>query len=373
MKNITVTDIKKNNLSQIYKLIYLSGKISKQEIATQLNLSLPTVTQKIVKLEAQELIRKDGHFQSSVGRRAVAYTTNSKARIAIGVGIFQKQIRILCVDLRGNIGGSVDHEMVFKDEDGYYKEVAYRVKDFILEGNYLSDQILGIAFAVQGLTSVDNTSIIYGKTLGHTGLDISVFSRYLNYSCSFFHDAKCAANTEIWFNGDLKNALYLSVGNHLGGAMIINGQILMGDNGHCGAAEHMQLVPNGRKCYCGKYGCIEAYCSLNALLLGNERIDAFFEALREGSPEHSDRWNKYLKTLAGAISNLHIILDRKIIIGGELAHHLMDEDLEKLKVLSVSDSPFADDDHFIKISHYPQDSVTVGACLYYIQDFINQI
>ena len=373
MKNITVTDIKKNNLSQIYKLIYHSEKISKQEIAGQLGLSLPTVTQKLVKLEEQGLIRKDGHFESSVGRRAVAYRINARARIAIGVKVLQKRIRILCVDLTGNIGNTADHEITYADEDDYYREVAYKVKDYILEGNYLSDQILGIGFAVEGLTSVDNTTITYGKTLGYTGLNISAFSRHLNYHCSFFHDAKCAATTELWFAGDLKNALYLSVGNHLGGAMITNGQILMGDNGHCGAAEHMQLVPNGKKCYCGKSGCIETYCSVNALLNDEEKTVDFFEALRGGSPGHMDRWNEYLKKSADAMSSLHILLDRVIILGGELAQYVNEEDLEKLKVLSKTDSPFIDTEHFITISRYPGDSVPVGACLYYIQDFINQI
>lgn len=51
--NTAVKDIKKNNYSAIYHLIYQHGKLSKQEIANQLHLSLPTVTQNLVRLEEE--------------------------------------------------------------------------------------------------------------------------------------------------------------------------------------------------------------------------------------------------------------------------------------------------------------------------------
>ncbi len=373
MKNITVSDIKKNNLSLIYNLIYTSGKISKQEIASQLNLSLPTVTQKIVKLENQGLVVKEGHFESAVGRRAVAYSVCSDARVAIGVGIYQKQIRILSVDLKGEVCGTSLFDISFADDSSYYKEVSYRIKDFILEQNYRMDQILGVGFAIQGLTSVDGKKIIFGDTLGYTGLEITAFSQYLGFPCSFFHDAKCAAKTELWFNEDISNALYLSIGNHLGGAMIVSGEIRMGENGHCGAAEHMQLIPDGRQCYCGEKGCIETYCSLSALLKENENLTDFFDNLRQGNSGYQRRWDEYLTFLASALSNLHIVLDTRVILGGELSHYLTEDDLEKLQSMTKLKSVFSDKNSFVQISHYPRDSVSVGASLYYIQDFIDQI
>lgn len=373
MKHITVSDIKKNNLSQIYKLIYQSGKISKQEIASQLSLSLPTVSQKLVKLEERGLIGKDGHFESSVGRRAVAYTILPEARISIGVGIYNKQIKIIAVDLKGNICCSTKSANDFSDNDSYYKEVASLIKDFILENNYLRYQILGIGFAMSGLTSIDRTKIIYGKTFGNTGLEITVFSRYLNYPCSFFHDAKCAANTELWFNKEINNAFFFLIEKFLGGVMITNGQILLGDNGHCGAAEHMQLIPDGKKCYCGNSGCIESYCSINALLSSNENLNEFFNAVRSGSSEYLARWNEYLNYLADAINNLHTLLDRDIILGGALSCYLIEEDLDKLNELTISKSHFTNLKSFIHISKAQKDSISVGASLYFIKDFINQI
>lgn len=78
-------------------------KLSKQEVANQLHLSLPTVTQNLVALEDAGLIEKGGQFASQVGRKAVAYTLCLQAGIGIGVEILKKQIRILAVDLKGQI------------------------------------------------------------------------------------------------------------------------------------------------------------------------------------------------------------------------------------------------------------------------------
>ena len=155
--------------------------------------------------------------------------------------------------------------------------------------------------------------------------------------------------------------------------MIVNGNIWMGDNGHCGAAEHVQLIPDGRMCYCGARGCIETYCSLSALLNQDENPADFFEALRNGSPEYVRRWEEYLDFFAKALKNLHIMLDLKIILGGELSHYLIEDDLKKLQDYTNQRIVFYDTSDFISVSHYPKDSVTVGASLVYIQDFINQI
>ena len=373
-KNITVSDIRRNNRSLIYDLIYKTGKISKQEIASTLNLSLPTVSQKLIQLEENGLITKEGHFESSVGRRAAAYTICAGARISIGVEIQNREIRIASTDLKGSICSNIRQKIEYENTDGYYREIAYAVKDFILEKDYHSDQILGVAFTMQGLTSVDGTLISFGKIMGNTGLEITAFSKYLNYPCSFFHDAKCAANAELWFNKDVGDALYISMSHHLGGARILGGKIIMGDHGHGGAAEHVKLVPGGRQCYCGRKGCMDTYCSIDALLKQGEDIDEFFRNVRKGeSEEHSSRWMEFLTTLGTALDSLNSLLDTTIILGGEFANYLTDEDLEFLNRLAESKSTYANIDRYIQISSYRKDSVAVGASLYFIRDFLSQI
>ncbi|MFC6605097.1 winged helix-turn-helix transcriptional regulator [Ectobacillus funiculus] len=174
-QSITFKDIKKSNYSAIYHLIYQNGKLSKQEIANQLHLSLPTVTQNLVRLEEKKLIEKSGQFESSVGRRATAYDICPQARISIGVEIQKETVRILAIDLLGAAFQQTELSLSYSNTDSYYKELSDAVQSFISSLDVTEEQVLGIGFAVQALTSIDGQKITYGKILNCTGLEIGVF------------------------------------------------------------------------------------------------------------------------------------------------------------------------------------------------------
>jgi predicted NBD/HSP70 family sugar kinase len=371
--SITFKDIKKNNYSLIYHLIYQNEKLSKQEIANQLHLSLPTVTQNLVRLEKEMLIEKSGQFESSVGRRATAYAICPQARISIGVEILKKTVRILAVDLLGIAFKEEELSLRYSNVDSYYKELSHAVQSFITSLNVVEEQILGIGFAVQALTSIDGQKITYGKILNCTGLDIHVFSQYLNYPCMFVHDAKCAATTELWVGNDIGDAVYLSIGTHLGGAIILNDQIYMGKEGHSGTVEHMTINPNGSSCYCGKKGCMETYCSVSALLEEGETLDFFFQQLRSGTLSYIERWNCFLDNLAFSINNIHLVINREFILGGHISPYLKNNDIETLHEKVYERTAFPGNEPFISISRSPENGVPIGAAIPFIQSFLNAI
>lgn len=371
--NITFQDIKKGNYSSIYHLLYQNGKLSKQEIANQLHLSLPTVTQNLVRLEKEKLIEKSGQFESSVGRRATAYAISPQARISIGVEIQKKTVNILAIDLLGDAFQEKKLVMKYSNEERYYKELSESIQSFISSLDVSQEQVLGIGFAVQGLTSNDGKKITYGKILVSTGLDVEVFSQYLPYPCIFLHDAKCAATTELWVRKDIGDAVYLSIGTHLGGAIIINNQIYMGKEGHSGTVEHMTINPEGPLCYCGKRGCMETYSSVNALLESGETLDIFFEKVRSGVVSYVKRWNTFLDHLAFSMNNLHLVLNREFIIGGHISSYLIEEDIDILHEKTKGKSAFPNDDRFIHISSLPAIGVPIGAAIPFVQSFLGAI
>lgn len=371
--NITFKDIKKCNYSSIYQLIYQNERLSKQEIANELHLSLPTVTQNLVRLEEKKLIEKNGQFKSSVGRRAVAYAICPQARISIGVEILKKTVCILAIDLLGIAFEKSKLSIEYSNVDSYFKEVSQGVDAFISSLNVEKEQILGIGFAIQALTSTDGQSITYGKILNCTGLDIQAFSQHLDYPCMFFHDAKCAATTELWISNDIGDAVYLSIGTHLGGALIINDQIYMGKEGQSGTVEHMTIDPHGSPCYCGKKGCMETFCSISALLEEGESLEFFFQELRSGIPSYVERWNYFLDNLAFSISNINLVINREFILGGHISSYLKEEDIEIVHKKVYEKTAFPNNEPFIHISRSPKNGVPIGAAIPSIQSFLNAI
>ena len=63
-------ELRQINRNNIYRCIYESGGISRQEIALKTGLSIPTIIQNLSDLEGRNLITADGVFQSTGGRRA---------------------------------------------------------------------------------------------------------------------------------------------------------------------------------------------------------------------------------------------------------------------------------------------------------------
>jgi glucokinase len=61
------------------------------------------------------------------------------------------------------------------------------------------------------------------------------------------------------------NMIGIFVGSGIGGGMVINGTPHYGWRGVAGEVGHVVVQPRGRKCGCGRRGCVEAYASKTAM------------------------------------------------------------------------------------------------------------
>lgn len=67
----------------------------------------------------------------------------------------------------------------------------------------------------------------------------------------------------------------LTIGTGVGGAVIVDGNLLRGGFGAAGEIGHLRVVPGGLPCGCGQRGCIEQYGSGRSLLrYANDIADA---------------------------------------------------------------------------------------------------
>lgn len=371
MKAITPKQIKKTNRQLIYNLIYQKQKISQQEISYTLRLSRPTVTANLNELEETGLIFKNGQIDSDlIGRKAAAYSIVPNHRIGIGVEISRRVIKIMAIDLYGMKIDRIVVEFRYMNTDEYYQYVCSRINAFIDSLHVKKEQILGIGIAMQGLVSSDHTRMVYCKILDCTGLAIEAFSKYLDYPCEFIHDAKSAATCECWFTPGLKNGFYLHLSYHFGAAIIRNGEVINGKHGHSSTVEHIVLNPKGPLCYCGKHGCSETFCSLRALLHGEEE-EEFFEAYKAGDPDKVARWQNMLDHLADLITSLHLVYDTDFILSGYLAAYITEKDFQYLYDRIREQTPFEEDPDFLRLGKMPKHSITVGAALPYIRRFLD--
>lgn len=374
-KGLTNISVKKINRSKVYQYIYRKKITSKLQIVQDLQMGLSTVSQNLNLLEQDGLIEKNGYFESTGGRKANAIQIISDFRISIGIGILKNMFHITAVDLYGNALYTNTIPFPYSNTPDYYKQVTDKIKEFIATNQYDEEKILGVSIATQGITSPDHSTVLYGNIMNNTGMILEDFSRYLPYPCYLEHDSKSAAFLELWKHPELDSAVVFLLNRNLGGAIITNHQIHQGSSMHSGTIEHICINPDGPLCYCGNRGCLETYCSANALeQAAGMNIKDFFSLLREKkSPQLTQIWKDYLHHLAFAMKNINLIIDAPIIISGYLAPYFLEDDIAYLtKHINVS-SPFALNKEHIFVGTNGQYTPAIGAALFYVNQFIHAI
>ena len=374
-KGLTTIALKKINRSKIYQYIYRSKLTSKLQIVQDLQMGLSTVSQNLNLLENEGLIEKNGYFDSTGGRKANAIQIVSDFRISIGVGILKNIFHITAIDLYGNTVYTDTIPLTYSNTAAYYQQITDKVKDFIDKNQYPENKILGVSIATQGITSPDNTTVIYGNIMNNTGMRLKDFSRHLPYPCHLEHDSKSAAFLELWNHPELDSAVVLLLNRNLGGAIITNHQIHQGRSMHSGTIEHICVNPDGPLCYCGNRGCLETYCSANSLeQASGMAIKEFFPLLREKkSPQLIQIWEDYLKHLAFAMKNLNLVIDAPIIISGYLAPYFTEDDTDYLLRQINSMTPFELKEEQILVGTHGQYTPAIGAALFYVEEFIHSV
>ena len=370
--SVTSSELRVTNRRRVLRIVYEHKEISKQDISRKLSMSLPTVTQNLKEFENLGLIERRGLYESTGGRKAQIYCFVSDARISVGVILLKESYGIVMADLYGKILKAEEFPIPFARTSAYFEQLGTSVREFVSLTPYRQDQVLGVSIALQGLVSADGTAVIYGEILDCTDLTLEEIKRHIPYPCTMIHDTEASATAEVWAQKDLKDAVLLLLTRNFGGALIINGQVHRGHALSSSVIEHMRLYPGGRSCYCGKKGCIEAYCSAYALQLqAGEALKGFFSALRAGSRERAVIWDHYLHDLALAISNIRMLLDCEYVIGGYLQRFMEDQDFSLLTRYVNEECPFKSSPVYLRRSVFTEDSAAPGAAIALVRKFLD--
>ena len=171
--------------------------------------------------------------------------------------------------------------------------------------------------------------------------------RILNLKIKIENDANCFALAETHF-GSVKDEIRnpevvfgIIMGTGVGGGIIVNGKSIFGHQGIGGEWGHNVIEENGKKCYCGKRGCVETVISGPALeehfaLLTGKKLSfkKIYSLYKKNDPAAIKTINRLLYYYGKGIATVINIIDPDIIvIGGGLSHleELYREGVDKIK------------------------------------------
>ncbi len=81
------------------------------------------------------------------------------------------------------------------------------------------------------------------------------------------NDANAATMGEMIYGGakGMKNFVMITLGTGLGSGLVVNGELVYGNDGFAGECGHTTIIPEGRVCGCGGRGHLEVYCSASGI------------------------------------------------------------------------------------------------------------
>lgn len=361
---------KLQNQALIFQLLRNKKEMTKQEIATALHLSMPTVLNNVDAMMQQGLLAEAGTNESTGGRKAMKIGINPLAGYAIGVDLALHHVEIVITNLFGEILHQKIVPTRFKDEPDWYYNFEEELSSLLTEHDINADQILGLGISFPGIVDEASGFLLKSHILKMENINLDRFKKILPFSLAFANDANCACVSE--YTSKRPTYLYVSLNESVGGAIMLDGKLYLGDTFQAGEIGHMLLHPKGKTCYCGKEGCADAYLSPLALTKEGETLSDFFSRIESGDLDTQVTWANYLDSLAIFISNLRMILNMDIVIGGEIGNYMASY-LPLLNRRTGKYDLFARDIDYIYPCRTKQSCCAVGAALLAIDRYMNTL
>lgn len=367
-----ITDTKYSKRNRIFNYIYNRELVSKPELSAALGTSLPTIAQYIAELQRNHLIIENGILDSTGGRKPVALSCNTKARVSVGLSLSSDHISIIILDLKGRRIASDIRYIPFSRTDAYRKSLSEIIENTLIRTSVSPGTVLGVKISVPAVVSTGGEYITYSHVFP-INLSCEELCKNIPYPCSFCNDATAAGFAELWDFSLENTAVYLSLSNTVGGAIIMDRKIYPGYNNRSGEFGHMSIDRDGIRCRCGQKGCFGCYCAATVLSADyHNDLDLFFAALDKHDPHAETLWQDYLDHLASGIQILRSVMDCDIIIGGFIGSYI-DPYMDNLRYIVSSRSPFKENASFLHPCRHKQYASDTGAALQLIVRFLDTV
>jgi len=259
-------------------------------------------------------------------------------RYAIGIDLGGTNIKYALVAEDGKIlFESITPTQAEQSRDVVINNLEYCCQQLLEIANEKDLEISGIGIGTPGI--IDNGLVLGGaenlpewESLPLGG----ILNRRLNQDVYVDNDANMMGLAEVRYGeaDDVDDAVFLTIGTGVGGAMVLNGKLYGGHRNRGAELGHIIVNPNGELCDCGAKGCLEAHASVTALIRDykkmlrggkktiSDTIDGMYivQQYKKNEAEAIEALNMHFDYLAmGVASYINVFSPQKVIIGGGIS------------------------------------------------------
>jgi glucokinase len=242
---------------------------------------------------------------------------------ALSIDVGGTKIYSAIIDEDGEIISDIEKNPTPKTFD----EIKYLFENIIKKHEREVDII---AFSTCGAVNNNNDHILGSTGNIAQGYPDMPFNKLSNKPVFVENDANCAAWAEykIGASKGTKVSIVLTLGTGVGGGIIINNELLKGQNGAAGEMHFKMYCDQRRKCTCGNWDCFEIYASGKGLQItaseisGNKNITTYdvIDGVKDNESMMIEIFDKWQDDITNGIIGLSNIFDPDcVVLSGSMA------------------------------------------------------
>jgi predicted NBD/HSP70 family sugar kinase len=396
---VTLKDMRRGNRSAVLRPLLLDGTLNRIALGRMTGLSSASVTNVITELLEEHLVVEAGTEESEGGRPRVQLSMNPDFGVVLGVDIGETGVRVEAFDLtRRLLGGEV------VPIDPHRPIVTEVVADITRTVNKIAaaTPVIGVGVGVPGIvTGAADQASVNAPNIGWVDVPLSrLLSEAVAKPVFVDNCAKTLGLAEMWFGAGrgARDAIVVLLGTGVGSAIFSRGQLFRGVSSSAGEWGHTCIAMNGRRCRCGRSGCVEAYIGAYAIVdqwtadaqgeqgeqaeQGEEAVidDLIRAACRQAASQADTQApaKKLLDEVAQAAgvalaSLVNLFNPERIVIGGWLGLRLGPLLLPRIKeVLSQQALSYPAARVSIQLGELGRDAVALGASTLVLDDLVSR-
>jgi glucokinase len=188
-------------------------------------------------------------------------------RLFLGLDIGGTNIRAAVVDIHGGIKHLLEEKINDDTLESFFGQIANLTNRLLTICS--QEKIEAVGLGIPGFINFNNYILEKSpnlQILNGVNLREQIEGKI---SLPFFieNDANAAALAEkiIGWGKEVENLIFITIGTGLGSGLILKGEIWHGARGYGGELGHTTVDPEGIKCGCGNFGCLETIVSATGI------------------------------------------------------------------------------------------------------------
>jgi predicted NBD/HSP70 family sugar kinase len=313
--------VKIDNMKLVVERLIELRESSRIELARLTTLNKATISSIINELVEKEIVIETDKNIKTSGRSAKVVALNKNAGRIISIELLTDSLYGVVTNLYGQILFELRKDVPDPEFNPYLAILLQAIDELRANTKDSTYGVIGIGIGVYGILSKQKR-IKFATFTSWKDIDLKqIIEDYTGIETYVENEANISALGEHVISPQTDNLVSLNIGIGVGMGIIIDNRLYTGENGYAGEIGHTIVVPNGRKCVCGNYGCLEKYISNPAIVqsyheLSGETIDLdqFVELYKHKDVHACKIYQQFIDYVTLTINNISLTLNPKTIV-----------------------------------------------------------